>query len=231
VFNTGGHVAQFWDGRAPTLEVQAKGPILNPIEMAMAGPDQVARALDAVPEYRRRFRRAFPGDATPVHIDNVARAISAFERQLVTPGRFDRFLQGESDALTSAEKRGMVRFVQLGCATCHNGPGVGGTSFQRLGLSIPYPNQADLGRFTITHRDEDRMVFRVPGLRNVARTAPYFHDGGVKGLEEAVRAMAHHQLGLRVGDGDVVDITAFLRALTGELPKAMVSPPVLPGTT
>jgi cytochrome c peroxidase len=228
VYNTSAHIAQFWDGRAATLEEQAKGPIINRLEMAMPGGEAVVQALAPIAEYRRRFRRAFPTGKL-ITFDKVAHALASFERQLVTPGRFDRFVRGERDALTPTEERGMARFVSLGCATCHNGAAVGGGAFQRLGLSQPYPNQRDLGRFAVTKRDEDRMVFRVPSLRNIGETGPYFHDGSVATLDDAVRAMALYQLGLHLDATDVSDIVSFLGALTGELPANAIAPPRLPG--
>jgi cytochrome c peroxidase len=228
VYNAGGHVAQFWDGRATTLEEQAKGPILNPIEMAMPDEATVVRTLRSIPGYVEAFARAFPGDAQPITYDNMAKAIGAFERKLQTPSRFDRWLGGDEGALSDVEVAGLSRFVQLGCPTCHNGPAVGGTTFQKLGLVNAWPDESDIGQGGVTKKDGDRMRFRVPSLRNIEETHPYFHGGQVAKLEDVVKLMAWHQLGVRLGDEDTKLLLAFLGCLTGELPAEYVSPPELP---
>ncbi|MBI4876645.1 MAG: c-type cytochrome [Acidobacteria bacterium] len=224
VYNAAGHLAQFWDGRAATIEEQAKGPVLNPVEMAMRSPADVAAALKAVPEYPALFRHAFPGEADPVTFDNVARAIGAFERRLITPGRWDRFLKGDQTALTGAEKAGFNKFVESGCAACHYGPYVGGNAFQKVGMVHPWPNTADPGRQQVTGKESDRMLFKVPSLRNVTRTAPYFHDGSGKTLAEAIRQMASHQVGKNLADGEIRSIAVWLETLTGELPAGPIAP-------
>ncbi|MFO0757591.1 MAG: cytochrome-c peroxidase [Byssovorax sp.] len=228
VYNAGNHVAQFWDGRAATIEDQAKGPILNPVEMAMPNEKKVIEVLKSIPGYPEAFKAAFPKDADPVTYDNLAKSIGAFERQLVTPSRFDKFRAGDEDALTQKEKEGFAKFIKLGCPTCHTGPAVGGTTFQKLGLVKPYPDQSDLGRFQVTKNESDKMYFRVPSLRNVAKTAPYFHNGSLETLPVVVRTMAHHQLGVELTDPEVDMIVAFLSSLTGELPGDYIKPPVLP---
>jgi cytochrome c peroxidase len=228
VYNSAGFVAQFWDGRSPDVEDQSKQPILNPLEMAMPGAEQVVARLQAIPGYVRLFEEAFPGSRPAVGYDNLARAIGAFERGLVTPDRFDAFLRGEKDALAAGERHGFRRFVELGCAGCHNGPALGGQTFEVIGHIEPYPDRRDLGRFEATGKDQDRMRFRVPGLRNVAETAPYYHDGSLRTLEEAVRSMARHQLGIALAPADEAAILAFLRTLTGMPPAGYVAPPELP---
>lgn len=228
VFNAGGHIAQFWDGRAADLEAQAKGPILNPVEMAMPSERKVVATLKSIPEYVTMFKAAFPGEKDPVTYDNMAKAIGAFERGLVTPGRFDKFLGGDKSALTADERLGMRKFFEFGCTTCHNGDAVGGASFQRLGLVKPFSNQKDLGRYDVTKQDADKMVFRVASLRNIEKTGPYLHDGSVTDLAEVVRLMARHQLGREIPEPDTKAIVAFLRALTGELPAAYIAKPQLP---
>jgi len=190
VYNAGGFVAQFWDGRAGTLEDQAKGPILNPGEMAMKDETTVVDLLKSIPGYEDGFGKAFPDDKEPISYDNMAKAIGAFERGLVTPSRFDKFLAGDKSALSDQERAGLTKFIQNGCTSCHSGAAIGGSSFQKLGLVKAYPNQKDLGRFEVTKKEEDRMVFRVPTLRNVAETGPWFHDGAFDRLEAAVQAMA-----------------------------------------
>jgi len=231
VYNAGGHVAQFWDGRAETLEEQAKGPVTNPVEMAMPNPERVVETLKSIPQYVELFQKAFPGEKDPVNFENAAKAIGVFERGLVTPSRFDKFVKGDQKALTPKEKKGLQTFVETGCTTCHNGAAVGGSSFQRLGLVEPYPDQEDLGRFGITKDEADRMKFRVPSLRNVEKTGPYFHTGKLTKLDEVVKTMARHQLGKNLSNKEVGEIVAFLKSLTGELPRAYIKPPQLPAST
>lgn len=230
-YNAGGHTAQFWDGRAQTLEDQAKGPILNPIEMAMPDEASVLKVLKSMPEYVAMFKAAFPKDKEAVTYDNLAKAIGAFERQLVTPSRWDKFLAGDLNAVTEAEKAGFAKFSKLGCPTCHNGPAVGGSTFQKLGLVRPYPDQSDLGRFEITKNESDKMFFRVPSLRNIEKTGPYFHKGQHKTLEETVRTMAAHQLGMDLKDDEIASIVTWLKSLTGELPLEYIKKPELPPST
>lgn len=228
VYNAGGHIAQFWDGRAKDLEEQAKGPILNPVEMAMPDEATVVRTLKSIPGYVTAFKAAFPDAAKPVTYDNMAKAIGAFERKLVTPSRFDEWLEGDEDALTDQEVSGFAKFIKLGCPTCHVGPAVGGTTFQKLGLVKPWPDESDLGRFDHTGEDDDKMKFRVPSLRNVDKTGPYFHKGQITELREVVKKMAWHQLGQELTEEDVDDLVAFLKSLTGELPTDYIAPPELP---
>jgi len=218
VLNAAGHRTQFWDGRAANVEEQAKGPILNPVEMAMDSPKQVIGLLSIDSEYPKMFAAAFPQEAKPLNWDNLARAIGAFERQLVTPSRWDAFLAGDGAALTDPEKKGFKTFVDTGCFGCHNGPFMGGQIFMKLGLVNPWPNQEDPGREAITGEKGHRMVFKVPSLRNVAKTGPYFHDGSVDTLEEAVQLMSHHQRGIDLNENEVKSIVAFLGSMTGESP-------------
>ena len=228
VYNAGNYVAQFWDGRAKDLEEQAKGPILNAVEMAMPSAQQVERVLQSIPGYVVAFKKAFPGEKKAVTYDNLAKAIGAFERQLVTPSRFDAFLKGQSDSLTEQEQRGLRRFVTLGCTSCHSGVAVGGSSFQKLGLVKPWHAMKDEGRFKVTKADEDQNKFRVPTLRNIAKTGPYLHDGSVDTLPEMVRLMADHQLGQELTDEQLADLVAFLESLTGEIPTQYIAQPELP---
>lgn len=228
VLNAAGHFVQFWDGRAKDVEEQAKGPVLNPVEMAMPDAAAVEKVLRSIPGYRPLFEKAFPGEAEPVTFDNMAVAIGAFERTLVTPSRFDTFLAGDDSALSAEEKQGLVLFVQTGCTTCHAGAYLGGQMFQKAGLVKPWPNQKDPGRFEVTKNEADRMLFKVPSLRNVAKTAPYFHDGSVAKLDEAVKMMASHQLGRELSDEDTRAILAFLESLTGDIPPAWREAPKLP---
>lgn len=214
--NAGFHMAQFWDGRAPDLKEQAKGPILNPVEMAMPAEPVVVERLKAHKEYPLLFAAAFAGESEPVNYENLARAIAAFERTLITRDRLDDFLKGQTAALTSAELKGLHTFLSLGCTTCHNGPLLGGNSYQKVGLIKPYENQADVGRSGVTKDDDDKFKFKVPSLRNIAATYPYFHDGRIGTLNEAVRRMAELQLGIRLTPEQEADLVAFLQTLTGK---------------
>ncbi len=214
--------SQFWDGRAKTVEEQAKGPITNPIEMA-ATEELVVKRLKSIPEYVALFKKVFPQEKDPITLDNMARAIAAFERTLMTPSPFDTYLKGDKEALTEDARKGLKLFVKKGCVFCHNGVGVGGDSFQKFDYGT------DQGRYTVTKDEKDKKVFRVASLRNVAITYPYFHDGSVWSLEEAVKIMARKQLGVRLEDREVKYMVAFLESLTGKRPDIIV--PVLPPST
>jgi cytochrome c peroxidase len=228
VYNAAGQIAQFWDGRAPTVEAQAKGPILNSDEMAMPDSQAVLAHMRGSADYRAAFTAAFPNERDPITYENVGRAIGAFERGLVTPSRWDRYLAGDSTALSADEQRGLTTFVHVGCASCHNGPYVGGGTFMKLGRASPWPTSTDSGRYKITHDTADLFVFKVPSLRNAEKTAPYFHDGSVGSLDEAIRLMGRHQLGVELTNAQVHDIHAWLGALTGTLPAAYIAEPQQP---
>lgn len=227
VYNAALHVAQFWDGRAADVEAQAKGPVLNPIEMGMPDAAQVVRVLKSIPGYVEAFAAAFPGTADPVTYDNAAEAIGAFERRLVTPAPFDAFLAGDLAALSAEQLTGLRTFIDSGCTACHNGAAAGGALYQKLGLVKPYAT-ADVGRAQVTGNEADRFFFKVPSLRNIAETGPYFHDGSVATLDEAIRLMADHQLGRTLTDAQVGEIRSFLASLTGTLPAEYIAAPALP---
>jgi len=231
VYNAAGFFAQFWDGRAETVEAQATGPILNPVEMALTSPEQGVKVLSSIPEYREAFSKAFPGESTPLTFDNAARAIAAFERRLTTPSRWDDYLRGNPNALTVPELEGLKVFTNIGCMVCHTGEFVGGAMYQKVGIVEPWPDQRDQGRFAVTKQDTDRMMFKVPTLRNIAKTAPYFHDGSVPTLDAAVRRMGRYQLGLSLSDQEIAAIVTWLGALTGELPAEYIEQPSLPPST
>ncbi|PKO34469.1 MAG: cytochrome B6 [Betaproteobacteria bacterium HGW-Betaproteobacteria-7] len=220
ILNSAYNVAQFWNGRAATLEEQAAGPIQNPIEMG-ATWSQVLSRLGQDEKLVAEFRRLY-GDGLTA--DNLLDAIATFERSLVTVNSpFDRYLRGDRQALTRLEEQGYRRFAEYGCVSCHQGMLLGGNMFQKFGVLGDYfagrsVSEADLGRYAITGREEDRHVFKVPSLRNVARTAPYFHDGSAATLEQAVLIMARYQLGRELSADDVEAIVAFLGTLDGELP-------------
>lgn len=236
VFNAVFNKAQFWDGRAKDLEAQAAGPMLNPLEMA--SPEaHVAEQLKGIPGYAPLFARAFPGDRDPVTLANAQKAIAVFEASLITPDApFDRYLRGQADALSPIQTQGLRLFIDKGCASCHNGINVGGGEYAPFGV-VAKPGAellppGDKGRFTVTRSPGDAYVFKVPTLRNIALTAPYFHTGAVWDLRDAVAIMGSSQLGARLTPDEVGKITAFLGALTGDQPK--VTYPILPpsgGTT
>lgn len=228
IFNAGLNVVQFWDGRSPDLEAQALAPILDPNEMAMQSGEQVIARLRRIPEYRQAFAAAFPDGQDAVSYANLGRAIAAFERTLVTPSPFDRFMRGDGQALSSEQKEGLKLFISHGCATCHSGTGVGGGMYQKFGIFKPYPHAKDLGRGQITKEAKDDFFFKVPSLRNVSRTEPYFHDGKVRKLNEAVKIMGETQLGKTLPEADIAKIVAFLGSLTGEIPEHARLLPVLP---
>ena len=219
------HIAQFWDGRAPTVEEQAKGPILAGGEMAMPSAEAVVAKLGKIDGYDALFKKAFPKSDPAITYDNVGKAIGAYERLFVTPGRFDKLLAGKDKALKENEIRGLKKFITTGCVACHTGNLLGGNSYQKLGVINPWPNQKDQGRFDLTKKEADKMFFKVPSLRNIAKTGPYFHDGSETKLEAAVTKMAKHQLGKELSKEDHADIVAFLKSLTGKLPKAIAAPP------
>ena len=221
-------VAQFWDGRAKNLEEQALGPMVNPLEMANDSHEDVVRTLQSIPGYRTPFQKAFPQDAQPVTIQNAGLAIAAFERTLITPSRFDAFLKGDTKALNEEERQGLALFMDKGCSSCHNGVGLGGAMFQKFGVVKPNPDAKDLGRYVVTKNESDRYVFKAPVLRNVAETAPYFHDGSVWDLEKAVKMMAELQLGVQLSESEQKQIASFLKSTTGHLPKGALVIPVFP---
>jgi cytochrome c peroxidase len=207
------------------LKEQAKGPILNPVEMAMSSEPEVLERLKADKHYPAQFKTAFVGESAPINYENVAKAIAAFERTLITRDRLDDFLKGQDNALTTAELRGLNTFLTAGCTACHNGPLLGGNTYQKSGLLKPYANQGDLGRAAVTKDDDDKFKFKVPSLRNIAVTHPYFHDGKVSTLHEAVRQMGEIQLGKVFTKEEEADLVAFLKALTGkELQSAATAP-------
>ncbi len=214
VLNAGFQFAQFWDGRAKDLQEQAKGPILNPVEMAMPSPEEVVKKISAIETYQDMFKKAFPGQENPITYDNLGEAIAAFERTLITRDRFDDYMKGDDTALNDEEKAGLELFMNKGCNSCHGGPALGGQMYQKVGVRNPYKNPKDFGRYEVTKKDEDRFFFKVPVLRNIALTAPYFHDGGAATLEEAVMHMAWIQLGEKLTDEEAAKITAFLKTLT-----------------
>lgn len=229
-FNAAFNFVQFWDGRAKDLVEQAGGPMQNPVEMAST-PVSVVAALKNIPGYLPRFRAAFPNEADPISFGNVTRAIAVFEATLTTPDApFDRYLRGDAKALDAAQTSGLRTFIDKGCATCHRGINIGGAMYAKFGL-VRAPDgtirpDADKGRLAISKSPADEFVYKVPTLRNIALTAPYFHSGEVRDLHLAVKIMGAAQLGQELDAADVDNIVAFLGALTGRPPR--VEYPQLP---
>lgn len=218
VFNAEKQIAQFWDGRAKTLAEQATGPITNPLEMAMT-PELAEGVIRSIPGYRPYFEKAF-GSKNPT-FSEIAEALAAFETTLTTPNApFERYLKGDKNALTQQQIDGLKLFRRSGCIRCHSGNLLGGTSFQKVGSVRPYvTDNSSKGRMDVSGKPWDEMMFKVPTLLNVERTAPYFHDGAVKTLPDAVKKMADIQLDMNLSEKQVEEIVAFLESLNGELPK------------
>ncbi|MCB9256569.1 MAG: c-type cytochrome [Chitinophagales bacterium] len=233
VLNAALHSMQFWDGRMKDVEEQAGGPILNPVEMAIPSQEFLMNRLKDIELYQKMFAAAYPNEEDLFTYKNVQYAIASFERELLTPSRFDEYLKGNKAALSKQEKQGMMSFVLNGCATCHNGALLGGNSFQKFGVYDEYwkhtgSKKIDLGLSGVSTKDGDKHMFKTPSLRNVAETAPYFHDGSVADLEEAIAIMGKIQLNKELSEAEVSNIAAFLKALTGSVPsKYQVAPEVL----
>lgn len=226
VLNARYNVAQFWDGRAKDLKEQAGGPIANPGEMASTHEDAL-KVLESIPQYVAEFKTVYGEGA--ISVDRVTDAIASFEETLVTPNsRFDQYLAGSEKAISADEKAGYALFKEKGCVACHNGPAVGAGSFQKFGVIKPYATEA-MGRYNVTKNEADKQVFKVPTLRNIELTAPYFHDASTWDLGEAVNVMAEYQLGTKLSAEENAKIVAFLKTLTGEQPQ--ITYPVLPPST
>ncbi len=223
--------AQFWDGRAENLKEQAGGPIASPIEMG-SNHKLAVSVLQSIPEYVRWFSEVYGTDemyeSKKITIDQVTDAIAAFEETLITPNSmFDYWLKGYDEHISKTEKEGYVLFKDKGCIACHNGVGVGGHSYQKFGIAKPYDKDTHtLGRYNVTKEEKDKYVFKVPLLRNIELTPPYFHDASTRDLSEAVNIMAEYQLGLRLKEDETSKLVAFLRTLTGEQPSIIF--PTLP---
>lgn len=233
IFNAALNFKQHWRGERESLEDQAEKSLLG--AASFGNPDQATAMskLKAIPAYAGAFAKAFPGDKDPINSKNWGVAVGAFERTLLTPSKFDAFLAGDASALTMQQQAGLRKFIDLGCVSCHNGPGVGGNSFQKFGVVNDYAKETgvatpDKGRADVTKNDADLYVFKVANLRNVARTGPYFHDGSVDDLTKAVKIMGKTQLGQALSEKDAADIVAFLGALTGPAPANYSAPEPYP---
>ena len=233
VFNEASQISQHWIGNRTSVEDQAKQAVTGPPAFGMPSDESVEKVLRAYKEYGTLFKAAFPADKEPVTVDNLAKAIGAFERTLITPAPFDAFLKGTKDAMTTQQKKGLGTFIDQGCAGCHFSPYVGGQMYQKFGMFEPYEkytksDKVDEGRYAVTKSESDKFVFKVPILRNIAKTPPYFHDGSVDKLADAVWIMGKVQLGKDLTKEQIQDIVAFLHALTGKIPEEAATIPVLP---
>lgn len=230
VFNAVYDVAQFWDGRAKDLFEQAGGPMVNPVEMA-SPQEHIVEQLKSLAAYGGYFSRAFPGGGDPITRDNVQKAIAVFEATLITPNApFDKYLRGDNTALDARQKAGLQLFMDKGCSSCHNGVNIGGGMYSKFGVQSPPGAKllppGDVGRFAVTNNEADRYSFKVPTLRNIALTAPYFHTGQVWDLNEAITVMGKTQLGADLTPDETAKIAAFLESLTGDTPQVIL--PALP---
>ncbi len=233
VLNAASQISEHWIGNRTSVEDQAKQAVIGPPAFGMPSYESVEKILRSFKEYGTLFKEAFPSDKEPVTVDNFAKAIGAFERTLITPAPFDAFLKGTKEALTPQQKSGLGTFMEQGCVGCHSGPFVGGQMYQKFGLQEPYQKytkseQVDEGRYAVTKNESDKYFFKVPVLRNVAMTHPYFHDGSVDKLEDAVWIMGKIQLGKDLPKEQVQDIVSFLHSLTGKIPEDVMAIPVLP---
>jgi len=233
VLNTALHFVNHWRGERESVEDQAARALTAPISSGQPDEQAVIDRLESISGYAPLFEAAFPGEQHPMSVRNIGKAIGAYERTLLTPSPFDRYLAGDINALSATARAGLEKFMQTGCVACHNGAGVGGHMYRKFGIVEVYwvatgSKDIDRGRAEITKDPADQYVFRVASLRNVAMTAPYFHDGSVATLPEAVRVMARVQLGVTLNDADTRDIVAFLESLTGDLPADFTAVPILP---
>lgn len=233
VFNAAGQIAQHWRGDRESVEDQAQKSLIGEASYGLDSYQEAESKLRAIPGYTPLFQNAFPGESQPVTAENFAKAVAAWERTLVTPSRLDAFLEGDAEALDESERAGLLAFIETGCPSCHDGAYVGGQRFARFGITRPYweltkSTEIDDGRFTVTGNEEDKYTFKVPPLRNVFMTAPYFHDGSVNVIEDAVRIMAALQLGKTLTDAESRELVSFLKALTGRIPEDALEVPVSP---
>lgn len=233
VLNAALQFTQHWRGDRANVEEQAKQALIGPASFGQPDYASAMAKLKAIPEYGELFSRAFPADANPVNEENWAKAIGAFERTLVTPAPFDSFLKGDLKAISDKAKSGLKIFITSGCSSCHGGAGVGGNLFMKFGLFEDYwletkSKNIDHGRFDVTHDEGDTYVFKVPSLRNVAMTPPYFHDGSVDTLPDAVRVMGKVQLNKELSEAEVGKIVSFLQTLSGPIPESFSTVPKLP---
>ncbi len=235
ILNAAGQIAAHWIGNRLDVEDQARQALVGPPSYGMPSYEAAEKRLREIKGYEPLFRKAFPNEKEPVTADNFAKAIGAFERTLVTPSRFDAFVKGDKNALSETEKKGLQAFLQTGCDACHSGPFAGGKMYQKFGVFEPYWQQTksadiDEGRSAVTKNEADKYVFKVPTLRNVEKTAPYFHDGSIAHLSDAVWIMGKVQLAKDLAKAEVESILAFLETLTGKIPDDALRIPLLPAS-
>lgn len=235
LFNAAGQISAHWIGNRTDVEDQAKQSVIGPPSFGMPSYESVESRLKGIKGYIDLFKGAFPDESDPVTVDNFAKAVGSFERTLVTPSRFDSFLKGDITALREQEKNGLKTYIEAGCIMCHSGPYAGGQSYKKFGIFEPYwqytkSEPIDEGRYVVTKNEADKYFFKVPIHRNVAKTAPYFHDGSVDKLEDAVWIMGKIQLGKDLNKSQVVEIVTFLKSLTGKISEDALKVPLLPST-
>jgi len=233
ILNAAGQISAHWIGNRADVEDQAKQSVIGPPSFGMPSYEAVENKLKEIRGYTDLFEKAFPGEANPITVDNFAKSVGAFERTLVTPSAFDAFVKGDRTALKALQKRGLKAFMEIGCMTCHSSAYFGGQMYEEFGVVEPYwkytkSDPIDEGRYAVTKSEADKYVFKVPVLRNVEKTAPYFHDGSVGKLENAVWIMAKIQLGKDLGKTQVEDVVTFLKSLTGKIPEDALRVPLLP---
>lgn len=232
VLNAAFHSMQFWDGRAKDVEEQAGMPILNPVEMAIPSKEYLVEKLKGIELYNKMFAAAYPGEENALNYGNIQNAIAVFERELITPSRFDQYLQGDKAALTKQEKQGLISFIINGCTSCHNGALMGGNSLQKFGVYDDYwkytkSKKVDMGLASQTKDPKDNYIFKTPSLRNVAETGPYLHDGSVSDLKDVIKIMGKVQLNKDLTQTEIDNIAAFLGSLTGDVKEEFKKAPAV----
>ena len=233
ILNAAGQISAHWIGNRADVEDQAKQAVIGPPSFGMPSYEAVENKLKEIRGYADLFKTAFPGEANPITVDNFAKSVGAFERTLVTPSAFDVFVKGDRTALTASQERGLKTFIETGCMTCHSSAYFGGQMYQKFGILEPYwkytkSEPIDEGKYVVTKNEADKYVFKVPVLRNVEKTYPYFHDGSVDKLENAVWIMGKIQLGKDLNKSQLEEVVAFLKSLTGKIPEDALKVPLLP---
>ena len=233
ILNAAGQISAHWIGNRADVEDQARQSVIGPPSFGMPSYEAVENKLKEIRGYTDLFEKAFPGEANPITVDNFAKSVGAFERTLVTPSAFDAFVKGDRSALKALQKRGLKAFMEIGCMTCHSSAYFGGQMYEEFGVVEPYwkytkSDPIDEGRYAVTKSEADKYVFKVPVLRNVEKTAPYFHDGSVGKLENAVWIMAKIQLGKDLDKTQIEEVVTFLKCLTGKIPEDALRVPLLP---
>ena len=233
VFNAAGQISNHWIGDRASVEEQAEKSLTGKASFGNPDEKSLVEKLSKIRQYNELFKKTFPKDKTPISAKNIGLAIGAFERTLVTPSPFDDYLEGNIRAIKKDEIGGLKLFMDYGCSSCHSGIYLGGNSYEKFGIFANYweytgSKKIDEGRFLYTKNDSDKYVFKVPILRIVAKTAPYFHDGSVENIKDAIKIMGKIQLDIDLSDEDINGIATFLTSLTGKIPQNMLHIPILP---